>query len=580
MSGAHPSSRDRNDELLALVADLEVIQRRILDLTNGQIDAVVQPSGILSLLPAAQESLRQREAEQRAFAAERAAILDAIPAQIALLNETGQILAVNKQWLAFGCVNDLPADYSSVGKNYLEICEGVRDGAAGEMRALAEGIRSVLDGRTESFSVEYPCPTGHDVRWFQLLVSSLGRDVGRGAVAMHIDITTDRAVREELRHTAARLNTILDNLLDGIITLNEQGIIESLNPATARIFGYAPEDLLGRNVAMLMPADLALHHDGFMQRRASRGGGIVVGFQREVEGLRADGSRLPLELGVTDMQLGDRHYYVGILRDITERKRLERLQSEFVSTASHELRTPLASILGAIKLVMHGSETLPPAAAQLIGLAERNAERLDHLVNDIFDAEKLASGQIQLQLAPLALHQLAARCLEATTIYATKQRVQLQLDSASVDGPMVHADGARLRQALMNLVANAVKFSPPGATVRIRVREQDGWGRVEIEDRGSGIPQAFRDRIFQRFAQADGSHSRSKGGSGLGLHIAKGLIECHQGRLDFRSEPGRGSTFWFELPIWRLAAPQDADHAPQLPDGESGASPWSGSGSV
>ena len=389
---------------------------------------------------------------------------------------------------------------------------------------------------------------------------------------MHIDITEDRALRDELRHTAARLNTILDNLLDGIITLNEQGTIESLNPATAHIFGYAPEALLGRNVSTLIPADVADQHDGFMQRRrALPGTGIVVGFQREVEGLHADGSRLPLELSVSEMQLGERHYYVGILRDITERKRLERLQSEFVSTASHELRTPLASIIGAIKLVMHGSETLPAAAAHLIALAERNAERLDHLINDIFDAEKLGSGQIELQLAPLALHQLAVHCLEATAAYAAKQRVQLQLESAAVDGPMVHADGARLRQALTTLVGNAVKFSPPGAAVCVRVQERDGWARVEIEDRGPGIPQAFRDRIFQRFAQADGSHSRSKGGSGLGLHIAKGLIECHQGRLDFRSEPGQGSTFWFELPICQLPGPDDASQAPQALDGGSGA---------
>ena len=212
--------------------------------------------------------------------------------------------------------------------------------------------------------MEYPCPGRDGFRWFQLLVSSIGRDVGRGAVVMHIDITEDRALRDELSHTAARLNMILDNLLDGIITLSEQGTIELLNPATAHIFGYSPEALLGRNVPTLIPADVADQHDGFMQRqrRALPGTGIVVGFQREVEGLHADGSRLPLELSVSEMQLGERHYYVGILRDITERKRLERLQSEFVSTASHELRTPLASIIGAIKLVMHGSETLPAAA--------------------------------------------------------------------------------------------------------------------------------------------------------------------------------------------------------------------------
>ena len=139
----------------------------------------------------------------------------------------------------------------------------------------------------------------------------------------------------------------------------------------------------------------------------------------------------------------------------------------------------------------------------MIALAERNAERLDHLINDIFDAEKLGSGQIELQLAPLALHQLALHCLEATRTYAAKQRVQLQLESPAVDGPMVHADGARLRQALTTLVGNAVKFSPPGA-------QSASASRSATAGRGSrsrivvpGIPQAFRDRILRRFVPAE-----------------------------------------------------------------------------
>ena len=181
MSGAQPSPRDRNAELLELVADLEVIQRRILDLTNGQIDAVVHTSGMLSLLPAAQAALRRREAEQRAFAAERAAILDAIPAQIALLNETGQILVVNKRWLAFGCANGLAEDYSSIGKNYLEICESSQDDAGREIRAAAVEIRSVLDGRAKSFSMEYPCRV-IDLCLVLRLIGPLFRQLVRGSL--------------------------------------------------------------------------------------------------------------------------------------------------------------------------------------------------------------------------------------------------------------------------------------------------------------------------------------------------------------------------------------------------------------
>lgn len=547
MSADIPPTRDQAGELVALVAELELIQQRILELAGGRIDAVVGASGDLNLLPAAQEQLRQREAAQRAFATERAAILDALPARIALLDRDGAILVVNKQWQAFAREEGLDDGYTFTGKNYLAICDATNGDEADAARAAAAGIRSVLGGTADSFAMEYACPSDERMRWFQLLVSPLaGAD--DGVVVMHVDVTEQRWMREELRAAVVRWETILDNLPDGIVTISEQGTIQASNRAAEWMFGYAQGDMLGRDVSMLIPAHTAHEYDDYLKHRMPDG--KASSFRREVEGLHADRSRLPLELRVSDMHLGGQRYFLGILRDISERKRLEKLQNEFVSTASHELRTPLASILGALKLMTHGRETLPPTAAHLLALAYRNAERLDHLVNDIFDVERLGSGRIELKLAPLALLDLVAQSLKAVEAHAAQHRVRLQLDAVPGNGPIIRADGARMRLALAKLLDNAVKFSPSDETVRIRVDEREGWARVEVEDHGPGIaPEAHR-RIFELFVQADGSSSRRKGGSGLGLYIAKALIEQHHGKLDVRSEPGRGATFWFELPVW------------------------------
>lgn len=543
------------DELQALVATLASTQARILELTGGKIDAVVQPSGDLHLLPRTQKHFRQREAVQRAFGAERAAILDALPAQIALLDRAGCILVVNRQWQANGESNGLPNGYSFVGRSYIDACTEAYGALAEGALAIAEGIRAVLRGALPFFTQEYACPTPHGLRWFQLLVSPLADPTKRGAVVMHIDITSEMAVRNELRDTITRLNAIFDNALDGIVTINEQGAIESLNLGAGRIFGYVPDALLGRDASVLMPTFDAVLSERYRHHHGHVVGGHVGGFECEIDGLRADGSSVPLALGLSEMRLGERLLYIGIVRDITERKRIERLQSEFISTASHELRTPLTSILASLKLITHGTEALPAVSGRLIQLAYRNSERLKRLVDDILDVERLASGQVELELAPITLHELVAQYLEASAADAASLQVGLSLEAAATEHPLVHADGERIHQVLGNLVGNAIKFSPPGAIVRLRIQEQHGWVRVEIEDSGIGIDPAFHGRIFERFARFDNSNTRSKGGTGLGLHISKALVERHGGRIDFRSEPGKGSTFWFELPVWQPSAP-------------------------
>lgn len=239
---------------------------------------------------------------------------------------------------------------------------------------------------------------------------------------------------------------------------------------------------------------------------------------------------------------------IGTNTDISERKRIDNMKSEFVSTVSHELRTPLTSISGALGLVAGGvAGELPAQAKQMIDIAHKNSVRLSHLINDLLDMEKLVAGKIQLDLQPQALMPLVEHTLESISTYAAQYQVRFELIAR--EEVQVRVDAIRLQQVLNNLLSNAAKFSPYGAHVEIAVKRHDGRVRVEIIDHGTGIPMEFRERIFQKFSQADSSDTRQKGGTGLGLAISKELIERMHGTIGFDSTPGRGSRFYFELPL-------------------------------
>jgi PAS domain S-box-containing protein len=247
----------------------------------------------------------------------------------------------------------------------------------------------------------------------------------------------------------------------------------------------------------------------------------------------------------------------GVARDITEHKRLEaerrhveQMKSEFVSTVSHELRTPLTSVRGALGLLSGGvAGPLPALAAEMIGIAHKNSKRLVRLINDILDLEKMESGKLDFHLEPLELGALLAQAVEAHQGYAGECGVTMEREVEAPDA-WAMVDGDRILQVLANLLSNALKFSPRGERVTLRLERKGPRLRISVRDRGPGIPESFRGRIFQKFAQADGSDSRRKGGTGLGLSIARGLVERMGGTLDFITEASTGTTFWVELPEW------------------------------
>jgi signal transduction histidine kinase len=237
----------------------------------------------------------------------------------------------------------------------------------------------------------------------------------------------------------------------------------------------------------------------------------------------------------------------GANTDITERKAVEALKSEFIATVSHELRTPLTSLLASLALVREGAAgELAPQAKSFVDIAYANSERLADLVNDILDMEKIESGGMELRLQQVALGPFLARVVELNAPYAEKYGVRLVAGGG--DGLEVQADPERLMQVLTNLASNAIKFSPPGEEVRITASALPHAARLEVTDRGPGIPPEFRSRIFGKFAQAEERAERQQGGTGLGLAITKALVERMSGRIGFDTETGRGTTFWAELP--------------------------------
>lgn len=243
---------------------------------------------------------------------------------------------------------------------------------------------------------------------------------------------------------------------------------------------------------------------------------------------------------------------VVIMRDLTELKRVDRLKSEFVATVSHELRTPITAIRGSLGLLLGGVlGPLAPNVQSMLDVAARNCERLLRLVNDILDSEQIETGRLSLELRSLDLAALVEQTVTANRGYGAPTGVVIEL-LEPLPRVAVLADADRLTQALTNILSNAIKFSPKDSTVRVGVVAQGSSVRICVADTGPGIPEGFRNRIFQRFAQVDGSDQRSAQGSGLGLSIAKAIVERCKGSIRYTSEPGQGTTFFIELPAQTL----------------------------
>ncbi|MBL6927701.1 MAG: PAS domain S-box protein [Rhodospirillales bacterium] len=425
-----------------------------------------------------------------------------------------------------------------------------------------------LRGKTAVYEMEYRIKSkgGEDI-W----VLDRGKVVEKSksgkpmrAVGTYTDITARKRAEDALRDSEVRMRTLVENIVDGIITINDAGIIETVNPAAERIFGFLPGELVGNNVKIIVPSPHREAHDGYIRNFLKTGEAKIIGTNQEVEGCRKDASTFPMELSISEMVLDKNRMFTGIIRDITERKQIDRLKSEFVSSVSHELRTPLTSIRGALGLIVGGAAgTLPEKSWGLVEIAHNNSQRLINIVNDILDLEKIGSGRMSFRFDACDAVLMVENALVANKGFADEHGVQFNLVGSDVSSP-VRADDERVAQVMANLLSNAAKFSPKGAAVEIALKEEAGRVRISVADNGPGIPEKFRNRVFDRFSQADSSDTRKAGGTGLGLSIVKAIVERHGGKVDFDTEEGAGTTFYFDLPV--MKAPDDAERnkAPKL----------------
>lgn len=346
------------------------------------------------------------------------------------------------------------------------------------------------------------------------------------------------------------LESILDEAVEAIIIVNEVGFIERANPAASRLFKMKAQELMGCDSFTIIPE---LHDILFKQEQGlSESGGRRVWKSVEAFGICSDGTQVPIEIGVSKVLLPDRSIFTCLIHDITARKKVDKLKSEFVSTVSHELRTPLTSINGALGLLVSDAiPNIPSKAKDLLIIAKSNSERLGRLVNDILDIEKLEFGQLRLELIECDVNDLMRQAIEQNAGYAVKYGVHLALDNHHVASKNIKvlADQDRFLQVMSNLISNAVKFSQMGGFVTVSAKIENSTIIFYIEDTGTGIPEEFRSKIFQKFAQADSSDTRKRDGTGLGLSISRVIVERMGGTIDYTTEIDKGSVFFFSIPI-------------------------------
>ena len=374
-----------------------------------------------------------------------------------------------------------------------------------------------------------------------------------GVLVLSLLIINDRQRRWVLSaysESQAQLHAIANNA-PGLLFqffIDPDGIrVSYVSGGAERILGVTAEEIVANRgtVARMVSRKAFAEVERLLKLSAETG----QAWSTEAELTKPNGEKVWIRAaGAPRIDIHGKLVWDGSFFDITERKRSEQMKNDFISTVSHELRTPLTSIHGSLGLLAAGAVgEIPPKAAGLIKIAHSNSARLVRLINDVLDIEKIEFGRMPFEPQPMAIRPLIEQSIEGSRGYLADRNVSVVLDDRA-PGAMASVDPDRLHQVAFNLLSNAIKYSPKDAKVTVRLTRQGSMVRISVVDRGPGIPEAFRSRIFGKFEQADSSDTRQKGGTGLGLSIVKAIVDKLGGSVSFDTGPDSGTAFHVDLP--------------------------------
>lgn len=367
------------------------------------------------------------------------------------------------------------------------------------------------------------------------------KELGTLARALNVMATNLQEKLQALEEEQGRTASILESMAEGLIAVDQQGRVELMNASARRIFRLTLDAVEGRHLV-----EVIRHPDVMALMKECRDCAEGVVCRREFA-LKSP----PIDLMVEAVALRRSPEGSGtlmVVHDVTELRRLERVRQEFIANASHELRTPLTAIRGYVESLLEGAVEEPARARPFLEVIARHAERMSRLVDDLMDLSNIETGRLQLDRQPVPLSQMGEQVVALHHDVASKKGIALQLEIPP-DLPAVLADRDRLQQILINLVDNAIKFTPAGHVTLSAHKASSTLVEVAVADTGTGIPSMDLSRVTERFYRVDRGRAREQGGTGLGLSIVKHLVHAHGGELNIESELGRGTRATFTLPI-------------------------------
>ena len=578
--------------LISSLRTTRVNEARLLERTHQLEVAILDREQLLSKLRASEEF--------------KSIVVNSLPSEIAVLDKHGIIVDVNETWRQFALDNSCDRNKTSpntgIGSSYFGICQAAEGSEKKEAFEAHNGIQAVLNGLSPIFTMEYPCHSPTEQRWFSMVVSPLGHDLIRGVVITHTNITKIKqaeADREQallsVRISEERLRTIFDASPDAMLISDADGIITMSNNQVESLLGYKHGDIIGKSIDILVPEAYRQSHLKLRLSYLSKSDNKKMAIGRTIYAHRKDGSECEVEITLSVISVDSRQYIASALRDISERRRAEgvinklevarqaaeganRAKSEFLSHMSHELRTPLNAVLGFTDILLWGRDsTLNEKQRSQLAHIREAGEHLLSLINEVLDLAKIEAGHVALDIATVQLRSIVEECLSLSSPIFSQYEVSAINETETTGCECnILTDPTRAKQLILNLLSNAAKYNRRGGSIHVSHEMlDDGFYRVSVADTGSGIPEDMQGGLFMPFNRL-GAESSEIEGTGIGLALTKKLIEAMDGRIGYASVFGEGSRFWLDFPPSKKGGQetvavavditQDAISAPNFPE--------------